>query len=876
MERKSPILAGDNPSNWANNDGITRNGLDANGTPINGTPKSANSVAEGGEAIYVIINIALDRIETSAGTPNSSLIEVKLVDKYYLIDKTENLTVTLTQAGPTGTFTANPVNCISGYGTTILQNVTSSGTVTVSATLPSGYSAVFSDTIWVDDVDTDGPILISISPDTHIQKNLASYATIEAVVNETGGMNTAIPITLNYEVRDDTDTLKGGGTANMNYISGAVGGGDGEPVYGPELLYKAAGVDLTNGGTITLVNGDKLWVWITGTDYKGQPFDTTNNSSANPFAKIPFIETKLLITEVNFLDSSGGGGIKTDWVEIYCVDDGNNGNGINLSGYFIDDLDSVSANPGNPDLADLNSLESNADKKIGDLTVKTGEYILLIYKESKTDETIATNKLIKIYTSDSGLTSTDEQIALFSPEGRIIDMVAWADQSGSLSDTDLNKSFVAGTGEWNLNYETHGSGDEADCVPSNFSKGTIVRDSKNSDTNDKKDWFHTEYATPGGPHPPDTLPDKTVLVINEVMFNSVSGKSDWIEVYCKDDGNNGNGVNIGGCYFFMDSIVKSIKDGTRIRTGEYLVLFQGRESLDQKRAGPDGVISIYAPKLAISSTDEQVVLKDFSGNIEDVVIFAQNDRSSYQLPLDSDGNLLPGATMLPDTAVYELKDLYDVSYVEYNDNVEILAEIDKDKGIQHWVGQNIKFFPNLAKYPDWPGGDVQPNYSYVYDWVYVIEGAVNSKGVKEGYSITRDDKSTDTNTAADWSISRTPTIGRGTSETENPELTISDILIEPNPFINDGSDPSRLYTKIAFSLNTQAVVTIRIYDIQGRVVRTLINKEDVAMGEFNIKWFGNDNKNRPAPIGVYIVYIEAINDVSTAVKKKTVVVGKKL
>ena len=160
--------------------------------------------------------------------------------------------------------------------------------------------------------------------------------------------------------------------------------------------------------------------------------------------------------------------------------------------------------------------------------------------------------------------------------------------------------------------------------------------------------------------------------------------------------------------------------------------------------------------------------------------------------------------------------------------------------------------------------------------VYVIDGAVDSSAVKDGYSITRNRRHKDTNSADDWSVSETPTIGRGEEETVNPDITISDIVIEPNPFLNDGSDPTRIYSTIKFSLNTQAVVTIRIYDIQGKIVRTLINKADVSMGDFDIKWFGNDNKNRPAPIGVYIVYIEAVNDVSTAVKKKSIVVGKKL
>ncbi|OHA07432.1 MAG: hypothetical protein A2934_05585 [Candidatus Sungbacteria bacterium RIFCSPLOWO2_01_FULL_47_10] len=43
MERIDPLADGSLSSNWASNDGNTRNGKDANGTPINGTPKSENS-----------------------------------------------------------------------------------------------------------------------------------------------------------------------------------------------------------------------------------------------------------------------------------------------------------------------------------------------------------------------------------------------------------------------------------------------------------------------------------------------------------------------------------------------------------------------------------------------------------------------------------------------------------------------------------------------------------------------------------------------------------------------------------------------------------------------------------------------------------------
>jgi len=48
MERKNPSVSGNTSTNWAANNGVTRNGLDAAGKPINGTAKAQNSVYSGG------------------------------------------------------------------------------------------------------------------------------------------------------------------------------------------------------------------------------------------------------------------------------------------------------------------------------------------------------------------------------------------------------------------------------------------------------------------------------------------------------------------------------------------------------------------------------------------------------------------------------------------------------------------------------------------------------------------------------------------------------------------------------------------------------------------------------------------------------------
>ncbi len=65
----------------------------------------------------------------------------------------------------------------------------------------------------------------------------------------------------------------------------------------------------------------------------------------------------------------------------------------------------------------------------------------------------------------------------------------------------------------------------------------------------------------------------------------------------------------------------------------------------------------------------------------------------------------------------------------------------------------------------------------------------------------------------------------------------------PNPF-----NPA---TRIAFDVATPSWVTLSIYDVSGRLVRTLIN-ENVARDRYNVSWNGIDANGRSVASGVYI------------------------
>lgn len=66
----------------------------------------------------------------------------------------------------------------------------------------------------------------------------------------------------------------------------------------------------------------------------------------------------------------------------------------------------------------------------------------------------------------------------------------------------------------------------------------------------------------------------------------------------------------------------------------------------------------------------------------------------------------------------------------------------------------------------------------------------------------------------------------------------------PNPF-----NPS---TQINFVLPLNKKVSLKVYDMLGKEVRTLINNEEYAKGNYNVTWNGRDNSGRTVASGTYI------------------------
>ena len=74
-----------------------------------------------------------------------------------------------------------------------------------------------------------------------------------------------------------------------------------------------------------------------------------------------------------------------------------------------------------------------------------------------------------------------------------------------------------------------------------------------------------------------------------------------------------------------------------------------------------------------------------------------------------------------------------------------------------------------------------------------------------------------------------------------------------NPFNPEASDPLDRYTEIYYNVTEQGA-TIRVYSINGELVRTLAeNKTEM---EDTIEWDGKNDKGRVVGSGVYLVNLK--------------------
>ncbi len=84
------------------------------------------------------------------------------------------------------------------------------------------------------------------------------------------------------------------------------------------------------------------------------------------------------------------------------------------------------------------------------------------------------------------------------------------------------------------------------------------------------------------------------------------------------------------------------------------------------------------------------------------------------------------------------------------------------------------------------------------------------------------------------------------------------VTVSPQPFSpdSDGHDDAAII-QIQVPATT-ATVHLKIYDLRGRLVHQLLNNARIG-ATHQVLWNGRDAANQPVPMGMYIVYLQAIN-----------------
>lgn len=101
----------------------------------------------------------------------------------------------------------------------------------------------------------------------------------------------------------------------------------------------------------------------------------------------------------------------------------------------------------------------------------------------------------------------------------------------------------------------------------------------------------------------------------------------------------------------------------------------------------------------------------------------------------------------------------------------------------------------------------------------------------------------------------------GIEESENQSLVTTLYGIRPNP--------SRGAVHIHYNISDKGFVSLKVYDIAGRVVKVLQNGR-IKAGEYDIDWDCTDITNRALPVGVY--FYRLVVDGKPIATKKLVII----
>jgi hypothetical protein len=131
-------------------------------------------------------------------------------------------------------------------------------------------------------------------------------------------------------------------------------------------------------------------------------------------------------------------------------------------------------------------------------------------------------------------------------------------------------------------------------------------------------------AEPATPQP--GILDFPDIIINEVSFKDTD--HDWIELYIKDDKNNGNGSSLKGLEISDDSVFINIDESVKVKTGDFILIEFKSDKYSVKETSNG--LKIETERSGLTGTTEQVILKS-GDNIIDVVCWTSSTPTQSEI-----------------------------------------------------------------------------------------------------------------------------------------------------------------------------------------------------------------------------------------------------
>jgi hypothetical protein len=158
--------------------------------------------------------------------------------------------------------------------------------------------------------------------------------------------------------------------------------------------------------------------------------------------------------------------------------------------------------------------------------------------------------------------------------------------------------------------------------------------------------------------------------------------------------------------------------------------------------------------------------------------------------------------------------------------------------VRVWLGS-----PNMNPVPD---AFVQGNAWYEFGKV-ISAGDINNDSRSELFAATFNSW----NTGTVYLYQPTGTWIDYGAQGVNPEI----LQRQPGWFALDQNypNPFNATTSIHFELGKKSLVSLSIWDLQGRMINELINDKSMLPGGYNVSWTGTDEQNKQVTSGIYLL-----------------------